>query len=418
MNLFRTIKELSNHLDVVYPSYSSSSTSNEIRHDDGINYWKGKKIISAKKWNEIYEKNSIYTDNYKIILSSRKPLQYFPDEYNGSISSFNEELKEETQKWNKEYYELLEFRKNPNLGRNKCSGCIFSTDLDDPLFVGIGKVVARIVSNQCNNNNNNNILNSISNTDNDLISYPCRVMNFFQCPFESTNNNQYPYTKEKLFALQRVAFAIEQAISIFHETTKNNEIIYEVDFENDKVHEIHTKYNGESESWGWHENVNEQLSKVKPISNIIIRDEQDIFNILTNREKLEYLIEEFENQLDIESQDQENEIYNENLKPELKIQMKKELKKHKEEQLILLKENKISTINFVINNKDSIRIEDLKIYEPIYKCYREKGICRICNSLSNIICKNCYNNYNYSNNKEIWYCVNHWKQHAMDNHIR
>ena len=127
------------------------------------------------------------------------------------------------------------------MGRNKCSGCIFSTHLDDPLFVGIGKVVARIVSNHCNNNNN---LNSISNIDNDLISYPCKVMNFFQCPFEN-NNNQYPYTKEKLFALQRVAFAIEQAISIFHETTKNNEIIYEVDFENDRVQEIHTNYNGE-----------------------------------------------------------------------------------------------------------------------------------------------------------------------------
>ena len=97
-----------------------------IKHD-GINYWKGKKIISAKKWNELYEKNSIYTDSYKIILISRKPLQYFPDDYNGSISSSNidEKLKEEIQKWNTDYYELLEYRKNPTLGRNKCIRCIF-----------------------------------------------------------------------------------------------------------------------------------------------------------------------------------------------------------------------------------------------------------------------------------------------------
>ena len=73
--------------------------------------------------------------------------------------------------------------------------------------------------------------------------------------------------------------------------------------------------------------------------------------------------------------------------------MKEELRKHKEEQLILLKENKQNIIDFIIDNKDSIRIEDLKIYEPIYKCYREKGNCHICNILSNIICKNC-NNYN------------------------
>ncbi|HSF49811.1 MAG TPA: hypothetical protein VLA74_03545 [Nitrososphaeraceae archaeon] len=259
MNLGKTIKKLSNRLDVVVYPYSSSPI-NELRHD-GINFWKGKKIIPAKKWNEIYEKNSIYTDNYRITLVSRKPLQYFPDDYNGYISSFNEELKEETQKWNKEYYELLEFRKNPTLGRNKCSRCIFSTHLDDPLFVGIEKVVARIVSNHCNNNNNS----TISNVNNDfLISYPYKVMNFFHCPFEH-NNNQYSYTKEKLFFLPGVTFAIEQAISIFHETTKNNEIIYEVDVDNDRVQEIHTNYNGELFSWGWKDSIKEQLSKVKPI---------------------------------------------------------------------------------------------------------------------------------------------------------
>ncbi|HSF50577.1 MAG TPA: hypothetical protein VLA74_07445 [Nitrososphaeraceae archaeon] len=126
MKLDKTIKKLSNRLDTVYSCYSYS---NELRHD-GINYWKGKKIISAKKWNELYEKNSTYTDNYRFTLISRKPLQYFPDDYNGAISPFGiiEELKEEAQKWNNDYYELLEYRKNPTLGRNKCSRCIFSTD--------------------------------------------------------------------------------------------------------------------------------------------------------------------------------------------------------------------------------------------------------------------------------------------------
>ena len=90
-----------------------------------------------------------------------------------------------------------------------------------------------------------------------------------------------------------MAFAIEQAISTFFELTKDNEIIYEVDFENDRIHEIHTKYNGEPQSWGWHENVNELLSKVKPISNIAIRDVQDIYDILTDREKLECFLQEY-----------------------------------------------------------------------------------------------------------------------------
>ncbi|HET9807766.1 MAG TPA: hypothetical protein VFP49_12740, partial [Nitrososphaeraceae archaeon] len=279
---------------------------------------------------------------------------------------------------------------------------------------GIEKVIARIVSNQCNNNNNK--LNYISNTDNDfLISYPCKVMNFFQCPFESNNNNnQYPYTKEQLFALQRLAFAIEQAISIFHETTKNNEIIYEVDFVNDRVQQIHTNYYGEPESWGCNDcNVKEQLSKVKPISSTIqIINEQDIYNILTNREKLEYLLQEYEkNQLEKEeeqSKQLEEELDREYLQANLKAQIKEDLQKQEKEQQILLKEYKQDIIDFIINNKDSIRIEDLKISEPFYKCYREKGNCQICNILSNILCKNC--------NENSWLCINHWQQHAIENH--
>ena len=417
----------------------------------------------------LYEKNSTYTNNYTSILRSRKPLQYFPDDYNNSISVSvtveDEKLKEEIQKWNIDYYELLEYRKNPTLGRMKCSNCLLSGSNDDPIFIGIEKVFARIISNQCNSNTQSH----------ETITYHCNVMNIFSCPFqskeESYNEKQieeskYPYKREDLFVLQRISFAIEQAISTFFETTRNNEIIYEVDFENDRLHEIHTKYNGELQSWGWNDNVNEQLSKVKPISNIVIRDEQDVYNILTNREKLETLIEEYEkknshrlaneekqlqiccdentpcvskeydkvinsnkmmmnadtnnyNNNYIDSHKGENrhsknigqqsvkELENKHLKPELKAKIKEELERSHRDQLLLLKENKQNIIDFLSANKDSIRIEDLKIYEPIYKCYREKGNCQICNNLSNIICINCDNYYN-----KIWLCTNHWQQHT------
>ena len=99
------------------------------------------------------------------------------------------------------------------------------------------------------------------------------------------------------------------------------------------------------------------------------------------------------------------------LKPNLKTKIKEELEKSHREQLILLKENKQNVIDFLLDNKDSIKIEDLKIYEPIYKCYREKGNCIICSSLCNIICKNCCNGH-----KEIWLCTNHWQQHKIEKH--
>ena len=121
-NINKTINELQNRLDEVHPYSTSSFDNNHQNRNDGINYWKGKKIILIKTWNELYQKSLTYTDSYKVILTSRKPLQYFPDDYNGSISSLrvaDENLKEEAQKWNIEYHELLEYRKNPTLGRMK-----------------------------------------------------------------------------------------------------------------------------------------------------------------------------------------------------------------------------------------------------------------------------------------------------------
>jgi hypothetical protein len=458
-NLNKTIKELTNRLDEVHP-YSSSFANNDQNKNDGINYWKGKKIISIKAWNDLYQRSSIYTDTYKITLASRKPLQYFPDDYNGSISSIIviDELNEEAQKWNADYYELLEYRKNPTWGRMKCSKCLLSGSLDDPIFNGIEKVFARIISNQCNKNNTNT-------NSHDLITYHCNVMNIFLCPFESEEScknreekeeSKYPYKREDLFALQRISFAIEQAITTFFEITKQNEIIYEVDFVNKRVQEIHTKYNGEPESWGWQKNVNEQLSKVKPISNIVIRNEQDIYDLLTNREKLKYLLQEYEKkkyQLEEQeiccdekspcvpsdkNEDDDEKLTNSNEKEMTLVDISnynnnnnnhddtkshkgenchskkiEELEKSHGEQVTLLKENKQNIIDFLLANKDSILIEDLKSYEPIYKCYREKGNCCVCNILTNIICISC--NYNY-NDKEVWLCANHWQHHLVEKH--
>ena len=216
MNIDKTIKELTNRLDVAHPYSAYSSTNNHQNRNDGITYWKGKKIISMKAWNDLYEKSSTYTDTYQTILTSRKPVQYFPDDYNGSISAsgiVDEKLKEEIQNWNTDYYELLEYRKNPKLGRMKCFKCLLSGTNDDPIFVGIEKIFARIVTNQCNNDN-------VDINSHDLITYHCNVMNIFSCPFESKEESKYPYRREDLFALHQISFAIEQAITTFFRNNK------------------------------------------------------------------------------------------------------------------------------------------------------------------------------------------------------
>jgi hypothetical protein len=106
----------------------------------------------------------------------------------------------------------------------------------------------------------------------------------------------------------------------------------------------------------------------------------------------------------------EGEVDNENLKINLKTKIKEELEQSDREQQILLKENKQKIIDFLSANRDSIRIEDLKIYEPIYKCYRQKGNCQMCNNLSNIVCMNC------NDSNELWLCTTHWQHHLIEKH--
>lgn len=85
-----------------------------------------------------------------------------------------------------------------------------------------------------------------------------------------------------------------------------------------RVQEIHTNYNGEPYSCGWNDlNVKERLSKVKPISSIKIINEQDIYNILTNREELECLLQEYYNEKEEEQEYQELEQIKNELKERL-----------------------------------------------------------------------------------------------------
>ena len=113
------------------------------------------------------------------------------------------------------------------------------------------------------------------------------------------------------------------------------------------------------------------------------------------------------------TEEKDEELTNDYLKPELKLRIKDELEKQEKEQQILLKDHKENIIDFIIDNKESIRIEDLKIYERVYKCYRQKGNCNICNVLTNIICKNWNNDNSPNDNREVWLCTDHWKKHTI-----
>ena len=59
-------------MDKLYPDTTSNISS------DGINYWKGRKIIPLDKWLKLTRANTISRrENYNV----KEGLQYFPDDY-------------------------------------------------------------------------------------------------------------------------------------------------------------------------------------------------------------------------------------------------------------------------------------------------------------------------------------------------
>jgi hypothetical protein len=367
LNLDKSVNNLSERLDKLYPDTSSKN--------DGVNYWKGRKLIPSDKWLKITKANTISrSENYNV----KEGLQYFPDDYFESLFPLGipEHLKEEANKWYSDYIELMEYRRSPRIGRTKCFRCLLSPAREDSaIFLGINKVMARAIEQE------NNISSS--------TIYPCPIFNRYECPFDKKQsnddkNNKINAEKEKdsnlldvddLFNLSEIAFEVELALGKAQTMTKSNETIYETDFETGKVKEIYTHYNGDPYSFSTEYPLEEKLKEVKRLSKVTIRNVQDVYNALTDRETLNKVLE----------QGLENEEY----------------QRYRDE---------IVNLFMSLNEKDKIKIEDLIIYEPIFTSNIQKSKCSICQEFANIHCINC------SGDNNVWLCVDHWKQHNEEDH--
>jgi hypothetical protein len=362
--LDKSVNSLGQRLDKLYPGTSSNS--------DGIKYWKGRKIIPLDKWLKITKANNISrSESYNV----KEGLQYFPDDYFKWMFPLGipENIKEEGNKWYSDYIELMEYRKNSRYGKTKCFRCLLSPDREEAaIFIGINKVIARAIEQE------NNISSS-------TISYPCPILNRYACPFDKKKNNDHKnniHTGEEkedshlldiddLFNLSEIAFQVELAFSHAYSMSKSNETIYETDFEAGKVKEIYANYHGDPYSFSTEYPLKEKLSKVYRLSKVPIRNVQDVYNALTDRETLNKVLEQ--------GLDEEYLRYKDQL------------------------------IEFFMSIKDRISIEDLRVYEPTFTSTIQKSKCSICNEFANIHCINCRNN-------NVWLCVDHWKQHKAEAH--
>jgi hypothetical protein len=118
--------------------------------------------------------------------------------------------------------------------------------------------------------------------------------------------------------------------------------------------------------------LDEKLAEVKRLSKVPLRNAQDIYHALTDRETLDKILEQG---------------------------LDEDILKHKDHLL-----------NFFMSIKDKVKIEDLFITSsPDSNNNRQERYakCSACQAFANIHCINCIN---------IWLCVDHWQGHRIDTH--
>ena len=174
MNFDKTVDNLAKKFDRISPIMNNQ--------EHGISHWKDKMVISLEDWTQLKD--------------TSEALEYFPDDFQIPTTYIPEtELRhkdEDTKKWYSDYLELMSYTKNESYGRAKCFDCLLDPGGDDPIFIGINKLIANGLG----------------------AEYPCQVVNRFQCPFErSANGKDTSFNVDDLFRLRELAFAVEISLA-------------------------------------------------------------------------------------------------------------------------------------------------------------------------------------------------------------
>jgi hypothetical protein len=187
LNLERSIANFEKKLNRVDPILGT-------RNKTGLGVWKGRQIIPLDDWIELKD--------------TPDALRYFPDDFDQTLTCMSGDEKvgtqqeqEDLRKWDSDYQELMGFTKNPNYGRLKWFYCLLSPDGDDPIFIGINRLVAKGLNNDA--------------LQGDREEYPCQVVNRFQCPFErnAASRKDTTFDVDDLFRLHELAFAVEVSLA-------------------------------------------------------------------------------------------------------------------------------------------------------------------------------------------------------------
>jgi hypothetical protein len=365
-HLDKSLSKLDKSIDKLFPDESNN------REDP--NYWKGKNVIPLNDWKKIANTNYAFQHGVEY-QKTKEALQYFPDDFTEWLFPLGvqDTLQEKANRWYSDYIELMEQRKNAAYGKTKCRGCLLSPDREDAaIFIGINKVIARalerVEEKKPDNSNPNTII------------YPCNILNRFQCPYDKKDDSYGSKANQNegrgkvtsdvdiLFDLSEIAFQVELAFGHAESMTTSNETIYEADFEAGEVKEFRADYYGNRYAWSSKHSLEEGLAKVKRLSRVPIRNVDDVYHALTDRETLDKLL------------DQGLEIGYQKCKNDLVV--------------------------FFMTIRDKVRIEDLQVCDPVFISNKPKEKCSTCHEFANIYCTN----------HAVWICADHWREHKNNNH--
>ena len=97
----------------------------------------------------------------------------------------------------------MEHERNPNYGKAKCFHCLLSPSGNDPIFIGINRLVAKG-------------LEVKDKTQRNIIQYPCSLVNRFECPYDNKQGkvSDIEFDVEDLLELANMTFAVEISLAI------------------------------------------------------------------------------------------------------------------------------------------------------------------------------------------------------------
>jgi len=118
----------------------------------------------------------------------------------------------------------MEHRKNANYGETRCFHCLLNPHWQESaIFIGINKLIAKSVE------------EGSSRSSSHPSIYPCKIVNRFECPYnyekekESSVNTKFEV--EDLFELEKMVYAVEIALAVARKDTskiqlKNKQDLY------------------------------------------------------------------------------------------------------------------------------------------------------------------------------------------------